>query len=98
MCTSLTYHSSHMPPRRKRGREDDKAGFEPGGGNEEEGREGGATKGKMPEGRVGKASWNHDGKHSCGSDSGPDTALMASCSTIHSKHGREGLLLSSLHR
>lgn len=78
-----------MPPRRKRRREDDKAGFEPGGGNEEEGREGGATKGKMPEGRVGKASWNHDGKHSRGSDSGSDTALMASLPFTASMEGRD---------
>lgn len=45
--------------------------------------------GKMPQGRTGWASWSCDGKYMCGADSGPDTAPMTSCSTIHSNPGRE---------
>lgn len=41
---------------------------------------------KRPEGRAGRAGWDSGGAVS-------DSALTASCSTIHSKHGREGHLL-----
>lgn len=48
----------------------------------------------MPKGRTDRASWDGDGKYSCGTDSGLVAALMASCSAIHSKPVREVLLLS----